>query len=135
MKWTLTSASLDVATFALLLFFFFFSSLSSSLDCNEPVDVAGGRVTEEKIYIGEKMKSTGRRETTYALSRALLSFISVPLCIRPLSHGWYAPPASPKSSFSSCPEILLIFPPPYPPPSPPSLSSSFIAVYQQSQRS
>lgn len=103
-------------------FFFFFSSLPPSLDYNElPVDVARGRVAEKEIYVGEKMKSTGRRETTYALSRALLSFISVPLCIRPLSHGWYAPPASPKSSFSSCPEILLIFPPPHPPPSPPPL--------------
>lgn len=106
-------------------FFFFFSFLPPSRDYNElPVDVARGRVAEEEIYVGEKMKSTGRRETTYALSRALLSFISVPLCIRPLSHGWYAPPASLKSSFSSCPEILLIFPssppPPPPPPPPPS---------------
>jgi len=109
-------------------FSFFLFSLPPSPDYNElPVDVARGRVPEEEIYVGEKMKSTGRRETTYALSRALLSFILVPLCIRPLSHGWYAPPASPKSSFSSYPEILLIFPPSHPPPPPPSLLSSLPA--------
>lgn len=43
------------------------------------------------------MKSTGRRETTYARACASLFYLSVPLCIRPLSCGWYAPP-----KFSSC---------------------------------
>lgn len=36
----------------------------------------GEEWAEEEIYVGEKMKSTGRRETTYALSRARFSLLS-----------------------------------------------------------
>jgi len=88
------------------------------------------------IHAGEKMKSTGRRETTYARSRASLFYLDTTLCIRPLSHGWYAPPASPKSSFPSLlhGDILIFSPPasPFlaaPPPLHSASSSRLFAIY------
>lgn len=56
-------------------FFFLFSSLPPSLNYNEAAGgcCQGKSVAKEEIYAGEKMKSTGRRETTYALLRSCAS--------------------------------------------------------------